>query len=106
MSLDLKPYDPVDYLTDDETISYYLIEAFEENNARAFSRALADVIRAKGGVQAVAERTGVAPEILSVACSENGNPDLSTILSVLAAFQVRVSARRSDAAHEPLLSAA
>jgi len=101
-----KPYDVADYLTDEEVISYYLIEAFDENDVRAFARALSHVVRAVGGVHAMAQRTALAEETLIAASSDEGDPELSTILKILAAFKVRVSASRSEAPEEPVLTAA
>ena len=106
MTLDIRPYDAVDYLTDDETIAYYLIDALEENDANAFARALGHVARALGGIGNLAERTGLSKETLSVASGANGNPDLSTILRVLTAFNVRVSASRTENSAGPVLTAA
>ena len=106
MTLDLQPYDTADYLTDDETISYYLIEALEENDVRIFAKALSHVIRAVGGVHAMAKRTALAEETLVAASSDEGDPDLSTILKVLAAFKVKVSASRGEMPTQPVLTAA
>lgn len=49
------PYDAVDYLRTDEDSAAYLNVATEDGDPQLFAAALDDVVRAKGGVQAVRE---------------------------------------------------
>ena len=48
MRIKLSKFDPVDYLNSQEAIEAYLESAFETNNADNITRAIGDVIRAKG----------------------------------------------------------
>jgi probable addiction module antidote protein len=43
-----KPYDAAEFLTDEETVSAYLIEALETGDPRIISKALGAVARAPG----------------------------------------------------------
>jgi probable addiction module antidote protein len=92
MALHTEPFDVADYLTDEETISAYLTEALESDDPRFISRALGDVARARGGMSQLANATGISREALYRALSETGNPEFGTVLKVLHALGVRLSA--------------
>ncbi len=86
------PYDPAEFLTDDETIAGYLTLALESEDHRVIVKALGAVARARGGIAQLAEETGLAREALSRALSESGNPELGTVLKVMHALGVKLSA--------------
>jgi probable addiction module antidote protein len=92
MALHTEPFDVADYLTDEETISAYLTEALESDDPRFISRALGDVARARGGMSQLANVTGISREALYRALSDTGNPEFGTVLKVLHALGVRLSA--------------
>ena len=92
MALQTEPFDVADYLTDEETISAYLTEALESDDPRFISRALGDVARARGGMSQLANVTGISREALYRALSDTGNPEFGTVLKVLHALGVRLSA--------------
>jgi len=92
MALYTEPYDVADYLTDKATISAYLTEVFESGDPRFIAKALGAVARAKGGMTQLAKDTGISREALYRALSETGNPEFGTILKVLAALGVKLSA--------------
>lgn len=92
MKVRTKKYDAAEFLTDDETISAYLTEALESDDPRYIAKALGAVARAKGGIAQLARDTGIAREALYRALSETGNPELGTVLKVVHALGVRLSA--------------
>lgn len=71
-----------DDLKDPVFAAGYLEAALEEGMG-AFLIALRDVVQAREGMGAVAEQAGLGRESLYKALSENGNPQFSTIQSVL-----------------------
>jgi probable addiction module antidote protein len=92
MRVKTEPHDPADFLTDKETISEYLTAALESDDPRVIAKALGAVARARGGMTQLARDTGIAREALYRALSDNGNPELGTILKVVHALGIRLSA--------------
>ena len=86
------PYDPAEFLTDDETIAGYLTLALESNDPRVIAKALGAMARARGGIAELARQTGITREALYRALSDSGNPELGTVLKVMHALGVRLSA--------------
>jgi probable addiction module antidote protein len=87
-----KPYDAADFLTDEETIAAYLTDALETGDPRIIAKALGAVARARGGMAQLAEETGLSREALYRALSDTGNPELATILKVMRALGIRLTA--------------
>ena len=92
MTLHTEPFDVADYLTHEETISAYLTEVLESDDPRYIAKALGAVARARGGMTQLAKDTGISREALYRALSETGNPELGTVLKVMHALGVRLSA--------------
>ena len=92
MKVRTRTYDAAEFLTDDGTISAYLTEALESDDPRYIAKALGAVARARGGIAQLARDTGIAREALYRALSETGNPELGTVLKVIHALGVRLSA--------------
>jgi probable addiction module antidote protein len=90
MALKTKVFDPADYLTDAETIRYYLLLAFESEDPQRISKALGAVARARGGITKLARATGLSREALHRALSDTGNPEFATVLKVMTALGVRL----------------
>lgn len=90
MALKLTRYDSAEYLKDDETILAYLQEALESNDPSLVSHALGVVARAQGMAK-IARDAGVSRENLYRALSDNGNPELGTVMKVLKALGVKLS---------------
>lgn len=86
-----KPFDPADFLKDEETISAYLTEAFESEDPRLIAQVLGDVAKARGGMTELSKRTGLSREALYRALSDNGNPEFFTILKVVRALGIKLS---------------
>jgi len=84
-------FDIADYLETEADIAEYLCEALELGDPAYFQHALGAVARAKG-MAAVAKKTGLGRQSLYKALSESGNPEFSTVVRVLAAVGVKISA--------------
>jgi probable addiction module antidote protein len=69
----------------------YLEAALEDGDPRVVAAALGDIARAKGMTQ-VARDTGLGRESLYKALSPDGNPELSTLLKVVAALGLQLRA--------------
>ena len=92
MARKLTVYDPAEDLTSAEAIAVFLTEAFRTEDAGYIAHALGVVARAKGMAE-IAGRTGLSREQLYRSFSSAGNPRLKTILAVLSALGVELSAR-------------
>ena len=89
-------WDPAEYLQTDEDIAAYLDACFEEAGADAgfIIRALETVARAKG-IDAVAERAGLAPDQLRNLLGADSSPEFSAVLRVLDALGIRLHADKA-----------
>ena len=85
------PWDPADHLRTDEDMAAYLEAALEEGDPTLVAAALGDIARAKGMTQ-VARDAGLGRESLYKALSPAGNPELATILKVVAALGLQLHA--------------
>ncbi len=88
----LTSYDPAAALVDDKEIAFFMADALETGNAAFIAKALGIVARAKGMTQ-IASETGLSREQLYRSFSENGNPTLKTILAVMKALNIELTAK-------------
>lgn len=95
MPLRTKPFDPADYLDNDEACAEYMTEALATNDPAFIADALGVVARARG-MSKVARETGLSRESLYRALSADGNPELSTLLQVLRALRLRLAATPAE----------
>ena len=93
MTLKLTPFDPSVYLDTRDDIFYYLKAAMEGNDPKHIASALGDVARSKGMTE-IARKTGLGRQALYAALSENGNPTLETLTSVLSALGFELSVQK------------
>lgn len=91
MALHIKPFDAAKYLSTDEDQAELLADAFATGDQTYIANALGVVARAKGMSQ-VAREAGVTREALYKALSPTGDPKLSTLLGVMKALGVSLSA--------------
>jgi probable addiction module antidote protein len=82
-------WDPVDHLQSEEDMVAYLEAALDEGDPALLAAALGDIARAKGMSQ-VARQAGLGRESLYKALSAQGNPELATVLKVIAALGLRL----------------
>ncbi|MBA5688047.1 addiction module antidote protein [Rugamonas apoptosis] len=87
----LIPLDAARYLTDEGAIAEYMTAVLEAEDTDLFILALSDVARAKGMAQ-VAKDAGLGRESLYKALTPGAKPRLDTILRVVRALGVRLSA--------------
>ncbi len=85
-------FDAAKYLNTPEAISVYLEDIFETEDAELIAHALGTVARAKGMTE-VARKTGLSRESLYKALSAEGNPEFATILKVMRALDLKITAR-------------
>ena len=96
MAIELLPFDPAEHIETEEDILYYLEAAMEGNDARHIARALGDVARSKGMTE-IAKKAGLGRQALYNALSENGNPTLETLTSVLGALGLELTVQKKAA---------
>ena len=94
MGYKTKVFDPAKYLTSEEEIIAYLDAAMEDNDPAHIARALGDVARSEGMTE-IARRTGLGRQALYTALSEQGNPTLETVTSIIASLGLRLSVRKA-----------
>lgn len=92
MPLETRPFDPAAYLDSDAARAAYMTEALETNDPAFIADALGVIARAHG-ISQVARDTGLSRESLYRALSPGGNPELSTLLQVVRALGLRLSAK-------------
>jgi probable addiction module antidote protein len=92
MARKLTVYDPAEDLTSAEAIAIFLTEAFRTEDAGYIAHALGVVARAKGMAE-IASHTGLSRVQLYRSFSSAGNPRLKTVLAVMSALGVELSAR-------------
>ena len=84
-------FDAADYLNDEETIAEYLTAALEDPNPDVFLGAVRDVARARGMAQ-LAKDAGLGRESLYKALTPGAKPRYDTVLKLLHALGVKISA--------------
>jgi len=92
MPVKTKPWDPVDHLKTDAAMEAYIEAAMEDGDPAVITAALGDIARARGMSQ-VAQAAGLSRESLYRALSPDGNPEFGTVVRVMKALGLRLSAR-------------
>jgi probable addiction module antidote protein len=88
---DLPEFDAADYLDDEETIAEYITAALDDPNPDVFLTAVRDVARARGMAQ-LAKDAGLGRESLYKALTPGATPRYDTMLKLLHALGVKLSA--------------
>jgi probable addiction module antidote protein len=96
MTMKTIPFDAAEYLDDPESQAELLADAFESGNATYIAHALGVVARARG-MTSIAKEAGVTREALYRSLSESGDPRLSTLIGVMKALGMQLSAKIPDA---------
>lgn len=86
-----RPFDAVDYLDDEEAIAEYITAALEDPDPDVFLAAVRDVARARGITQ-VARDAGLGRESLYKALAPGAKPRYDTMLRLLHALGIKLSA--------------
>jgi len=84
-------WNAVEHLHDEADMAAYLEAALAEGDPRLVAAVLGDIARARG-MTGVARKAGLGRESLYKALSENGNPELGTVLKVVAALGLELRA--------------
>jgi len=92
MSEPLYNYDPAAALDSPEAIAIFMADALETGDTAYIAKALGVVARAKGMTE-LARETGLSREQLYRSFSERGNPTLKTMLAVMRALGVDMTAK-------------
>lgn len=93
---DLKTFDAAEHLTTPEARAEYLSIVLADGDPAEVREALNIVARAQG-MSEVARAAGVTREGLYKTLGETGNPEFATILKVIGALRIRLSAHAIDA---------
>jgi probable addiction module antidote protein len=97
MKSSTRPFDPAAYLDDDEALAVYMSEALETGDPAFITDAIGIIARARGMTQ-VAKDAGLSRESLYRALSSDGNPEFATILKVVDALGLKLTASARDGA--------
>jgi probable addiction module antidote protein len=96
MKTSTRPFDPAAYLNDDEALAVYMSEALETGDPAFITDAIGVIARARGMTQ-VAKDAGLSRESLYRALSSDGNPEFATILKVVDALGLKLTASAREA---------
>ena len=92
-----EPFDAARYLTTPEAQAELLNDALASGNASYVAQALGVIARARGMTE-IAREAGVTREALYKSLSDEGDPRLTTLLGVIRALGVTLSAHVKPAA--------
>ena len=87
-------WDAAEHLKSDDDIAAYLNAAFEDGDPALIAAALGDIARAKGMAN-VARSAGLGRESLYKALSPHGRPELATVMKVVQALGLKLTAAHS-----------
>ena len=87
-------WDVTEHLKSDDDIAAYLSAAFEEGDPALIAAALGDIARAKGMTN-IARSAGLGRESLYKALSPQGRPELATVMKVVQALGLKLTAAQS-----------
>jgi probable addiction module antidote protein len=90
MPLETLPFDAAKYLASPQSQAELIADALESGDAVYIAAALGVVARARGMAE-VAREAGVTRASLYKALSENGDPQLTTLLGVMKALGLKLT---------------
>ncbi len=93
-------FEAADYLDSEERQVAYITAALETGDANFVRDALGIVAKARG-MGHVAKNAGLNRESLYKALGETGNPEFSTVMRIVRALGLTLSARPATPAHAP-----
>lgn len=90
----VRNFDPAEILKTEEDMALYLEEIMADgaDDPALIAAALGDIARARGMTQ-LARETGLSREGLYQTLAPGGNPSLSTVIKVMKAMGLRLSAK-------------
>jgi probable addiction module antidote protein len=90
------PFDAADYLDSPEAQAEYMTAALETGDAEFIRDAVGVIARARGMAR-IAKGTGLSRESLYKALGKNGNPEFATVMRIVRAMGLTLSARPAGA---------
>ena len=84
-------FDEADYLKTEEDIAAYVTEALATGDTAVIAHALGVIARTRG-MSRIASETGLSRESLYRALSAEGNPEFTTVLRIMEAVGLRLTA--------------
>jgi probable addiction module antidote protein len=88
-----KEFDEAAFLKTDADIAAYITEALATGDAALITHALGVIARTRGMTR-IARETGLSRESLYRALSADGNPEFITVLRIMEALGLRLTAER------------
>jgi probable addiction module antidote protein len=88
-----KVFDEAAFLETDQDIAAYVTEALASGDPAVITYALGAVARTRG-MSRIARETGLSRESLYRALSADGNPEFVTVLKIMEALGLRLTAKR------------
>lgn len=101
MNIKTTKFDAAAYLDDEESIVAYLSDALASGDSAQISQALGTAARAKGMAE-IAEKAQLGRQSLYKALSVGGNPSFDTVLRVVGALGLKLSANLSAKRAAPM----
>ena len=92
MTIETLPFDAAHYLTSPQSQVELIADALESGDASYIATALGTIARARG-MAAVAREAGVTRASLYKALSAKGDPQLTTLLGVMKALGLKLTAQ-------------
>lgn len=105
MAIKTRPYDGSEFFEDAEGQAELLSDALQSGHPGYIANALGTIARARG-MSDLARITGIRRQSLYAALAEQGNPTLDTLMKVLDALNLELSATPKREAAEPEQAAA
>jgi probable addiction module antidote protein len=93
-----KAFDAAAYLDTDEAVAEYMAAAMETGDADLIKEAVGDIVRVRG-MTAMAKASGISRATMYRAFGVDGNPTLDSMMAVLNALNVTLSAKTSGKRH-------
>jgi probable addiction module antidote protein len=93
-------FDAVDYLDSEERQAAYITAALESGDADFVRDALGIVARTRG-MGEIARSAGLNRESLDNALGDTGNPEFGTVMRIVRAMGLTLSARPTEATRAP-----
>jgi probable addiction module antidote protein len=92
-------FDEAAYLESEEDIAAYVTEALATGDTAMIAHALGVIARTRGMTR-IANETGLSRESLYRALSADGNPEFTTVLRIMEAMGLRLTAEPATKAAE------
>lgn len=86
-------YNTSDYLDSPEDVAAYIGAVLEQDDSALLLVALRNVAESQGGVAMMAKHSGLSRESLYRTLSENGNPKISTLISIMKSLGLHLSVK-------------